>query len=76
LLRLFLLDLDCGASGVLAAVGAGVVDLLGLVAVRAGLKVRHRDRMMRAAIALSRMRDSPLGDSHWFDYSFSLRHGA
>jgi len=52
------------------------MDLLGLVAVRAGLEVRHRDRMMRAAIALSRVRYSPLGNSHWYDYSFSLRRGA
>src|SRR5450830_1482472 len=73
LLRLVLLDLDRGAPVVLTAVGAGVMNLLGLVALRARLQVRDADRQMGAAVALSRVRNSPLGDSHWFDYSFSLR---
>jgi len=53
LLRLFLLDLDRGPAGVEAAHGAGVMDLLGLVAVRTRLQVRHRHRLMGATITLS-----------------------
>jgi hypothetical protein len=53
LLRLFLLDLDRRAAGVVAARGAGVMDLLGLVAVRTLFEVRHRDRLVGAAVALS-----------------------
>jgi hypothetical protein len=53
LLRLFLLDLDRGPAGVVTAVGAGVVDLLRLVAVRARLEVRHANSEVGAAIALA-----------------------
>jgi hypothetical protein len=53
LLRLFLLDLDRGPAGVVAAHRAGVMDLLGLVAVRARLEVRDRHRVVGAAVALS-----------------------
>jgi hypothetical protein len=41
LLRLFLLDLDRRAAGVVAAGGASVMNLLGLVAVRTLLEVRN-----------------------------------
>lgn len=53
LLRLFLLDLDGGPAGVVAANRAGVVDLLGLVAMRTRLQVRDRHRVVGAAITLS-----------------------
>jgi hypothetical protein len=53
LLRLFLLDLDRGAAGVIAAVGAGVMDLLGLMAVRARLEVRHGNGEVGATVALA-----------------------
>ena len=52
LLRLFLLDLDRGPAGVEAANRAGVMDLLGLVAMRARLQVRDRHRMVRTAVSL------------------------
>jgi hypothetical protein len=52
LLRLFLLDLDRGPSVVVAANRAGVMNLLGLMAVRARLEMRGCDRQMCAAIAL------------------------
>jgi hypothetical protein len=72
----FLLDLERGPTGVVTALLAGVVRQLGLVATRARLQVRHRDRQVGAAIALSGVRDFPLGNTHWCDYSLSLRRGA
>jgi hypothetical protein len=53
LLRLFLLDLDRGPAGVVAADRAGVMDLLGLVAVRARLEMRDRHRLVGTAVTLS-----------------------
>jgi hypothetical protein len=53
LLGLFLLDLDRGSTGVVAAVRTGVMDLLGLVAVRARLEVRHGNGEVGAAVALA-----------------------
>jgi hypothetical protein len=53
LLGLFLLDLDRGPTGVIAAVRTGVMDLLGLVAVRARLEVRHGNGQVGAAVALA-----------------------
>jgi hypothetical protein len=53
LLGLFLLDLDRGPAGVETAVRAGVMDLLGLMAVRARLEMRHGYRVVSAAVALS-----------------------
>jgi hypothetical protein len=53
LLRLFLLDLDGGAAGVVAADRAGVMDLFGLMAVRARLQVRQFKRVVGAAVALA-----------------------
>jgi hypothetical protein len=37
--------------------------------------VRHRNRQVGAAIALSGVRDFPLGNTHWCGYSLSLRRG-
>jgi hypothetical protein len=53
LLRLFLLDLDRGPTGVVAAVRAGMMDLLGLMAMRARLEVRHGNGEVSATIALA-----------------------
>jgi hypothetical protein len=53
LLGLFLLDLDGGPAVVVPANRAGVMDLLGLVAMRARLEVRNRDRQMGSAVALT-----------------------
>jgi hypothetical protein len=64
LLRLFLLHLDRGPAGVVAANRAGVMRLLGLVAMRARLKGGERQRVMSATIALPSMRDLPLGNTH------------
>jgi hypothetical protein len=52
LLWLFLLDLDRGSAGVVAANRAGVMDLLGLLAMRTRLQVRDRDRVMGATVTL------------------------
>src|SRR5664280_635262 len=73
LLWLFLLDLERGPTGVVAALLAGVVRQLGLVATRARLEMRHRNRQVGAAIALSGVRDFPLGNTHWCAYSLSRR---
>ena len=53
LLRLFLLDLECRAAGVVATRRASVMDLLGLVTVRTLLEVRDRYRQVGATVALS-----------------------
>jgi hypothetical protein len=53
LLRLFLLDLERRAAGVVATRWASVMDLLGLVAVRTLFEVRDRYRQVGATVALS-----------------------
>jgi hypothetical protein len=53
LLRLFLLDLDRRAAGVIAASRASVMNLLGLMAVRTLLQVRDRQRLVGTAVSLS-----------------------
>jgi hypothetical protein len=53
LLRLFLLDLDSGSAGVVAANRAGVMGLLGLLAVRTRLQMRDRYRVVGATVTLS-----------------------
>jgi hypothetical protein len=55
LLRLFLLELDRRSAGVEAASRAGVMDLLGLLTVRARLEVRQRHGLVGATVTLSRM---------------------
>jgi hypothetical protein len=64
LLGLLLADLHGLTSAVPAAVGAGVVGALGLVAMRARFQARDRERVVRAPLALASARDTPLGDSH------------
>jgi hypothetical protein len=53
LLRLFLLDLNRWPAGVKAANRAGVMDLLGLVAVRTRLQVRERHRQVSTSVTLA-----------------------
>jgi ribosomal protein L30/L7E len=53
LLRLFLLDLDRGSARIEAADRAGVMNLLGLVAMRTCLEVRDRQSVVGATITLS-----------------------
>ena len=53
LLRLFLLDLERRAAGVVATRWASVMDLLGLVAVRTLFEVGDRYRQVGATVALS-----------------------
>jgi hypothetical protein len=52
LLRLFLLDLNRGPTGVVTADRAGVMDLLRLLAVRTRLEMRERHRLVGATVAL------------------------
>src|SRR5690349_15988116 len=59
-----LLDLHRFAAAVPAAVRAGVMRLLGLMAVRALLELGQRQRVVRATLALARMGYAPLRDSH------------
>src|SRR5215471_5880689 len=65
-----LLDLDGEPALVIAAVRADVMRLLELVAVRALLERRHADGEMRAALALTGMRDASLGYTHSVGGSF------
>ena len=62
--RLLGLDADRLTAVVPTAGGARVVRLLGLVAVRALLQLRRRQREVGAAIALPGVRRASLGDSH------------
>src|SRR5438093_5595344 len=64
------LDLQHGPAGVVAAVRARVMAPLGLVAVRALLELRQREREMRASIALSSVGDPALGHAHVSRCSF------
>ena len=64
------LELDGQAALVVAAVRAGVVRQLHLVAVRALLERRHADGEVRAALALAGMRDASLGYTHEVAGSF------
>ena len=63
------LDAHGLAAVVPTAVGAGVMRALLLMAVRALLELRRRQRVMRSTLALTRVRDAPLGDSHVSRYS-------
>src|SRR2546423_12904091 len=58
------LDLDGGPAAVVTAVRAGVVGLLGLVAVRTLLERREADREVGAPLTLAGVGDAPLRDSH------------
>jgi hypothetical protein len=58
------LDLDGGTAAVVAAVRAGVVGLLRLVAVGTLLERRKADGEVGASLALAGVGDAPLGDSH------------
>src|SRR2546423_11077877 len=53
------LDLDGGPAAVVAAVRAGVVGLLGLVAVRTLLERREPDREVGAPLTLAGVGDAP-----------------
>jgi hypothetical protein len=58
------LDLDGRPAAVIAAVRAGVMGFLRLVAVRALLERRKTDREVGASLALAGVGDAPLRDSH------------
>jgi len=60
-----LLDMHRFAAVVPAAVLTGVMGALLLVAVRALFELWRGEGVVRAALALSRVRNAPLGDSHF-----------
>src|SRR5262245_41891920 len=64
------LDLEDRPAGVIAAVRAGAVAALRLMAVRAFLELREVEREVRAAIPLSSVGDASLGHAHGGSRSF------
>src|SRR6266508_3365630 len=65
------LDVERLAAGVVAAVRAGVMLLLALVAVRTLVQPRQADREVAATLALSGVRDTPLRNTHGLSWLLS-----